>query len=93
MKICQIAIFPLQSNNPIETAIPIWTYCVISRILRLSNLSAAEPPSIVNASIGKPAQRFTNPSIKAEVVSVAITQPCAITCIHVPVSEIALPMI
>jgi hypothetical protein len=83
----------LQINSPSETAIPIWRYWVINKILRLSNRSAADPPTIVNASIGKPEQRFTKPSMSAEVVSAVITQSCAITCIHVPVSEMALPMI
>jgi len=87
-----MAISPLQIYNPIETAMAIWMYCVINKILRLSNLSAVEPPIIVRASIGNPAQSWTNPSINAEVVSVAITQPWVITCIQVPVSEIALPM-
>src|SRR2546430_8260909 len=50
--------------------------------------SAVDPPTIVSASIGKPEQRFTTPSIRAEVVSVVMTHPCAITCIQVPVSEI-----
>ena len=82
----------VQINNPIETAIPIWMYCVISKILRLSNLSAVQPPTIVSANIGSPEQSCANPSMKAEVVSVVMTQACAITCIHVPVSEIAEPM-
>ena len=71
---------------------PICTYCVIKRILRLSKRSAAEPPTIVSASAGNPPQRFTIPSIRAEFVSQVMTHHCAITCIQVPVSEIALPM-
>src|SRR5947207_9114786 len=88
-----MAIFPLQINNPIETAMAIWMYCVINKILRLSNLSAVEPPIIVRASIGNPAQSWNNPSINAEVVSVAITQTWVINCMQVPVSELSEPML
>ena len=47
---------------------------------------------MVSASVGMPAAKFTMPSMSAWFVSELITQPCAITCIQVPVSEIAEPM-
>ena len=37
-------------------------------------------------------RQFTRPSTKPRLVSVLMTQPCAITCIQVPVSEMAEPM-
>ena len=39
-----------------------------------------------------PAAKFTMPSTIALFVSELTTQACAITCIHVPVSEMAEPM-
>ena len=65
----------------------------MSRIARLSYLSAAEPPTIVSASIGNPAANCAIPSQTAFVVRVLMTYPRAMTCIQVPVSEIALPII
>ena len=46
---------------------------------------------MVSASIGKPAAKFAMPSRMALFVSVLINHPCAITCIHVPVSEMEVP--
>ena len=60
-------------------------------MVRLSPRSAAEPPSIDRAIIGIPATKFTIPSIIALLVSVVITQLCAINCIHVPVIEMLSP--
>ena len=75
-----------------QVRIAICTICVAIRIFRLSNRSAAEPPIIVSTSVGKPAARFTIPSMIALFGQRAMTQPCAITCIHVPVSEMSEPM-
>src|SRR5438034_10143026 len=47
---------------------------------------------MVRARVGRPASKLTMPKRIALFVSVLMTQPCAITCIHVPVSEIAEPM-
>jgi hypothetical protein len=42
--------------------------------------------------VGTPAAAAANPSRNPRLVSELITQPWAITCIHVPVSEMAEPM-
>ncbi len=73
MRICQIAILPVITNKPSPQASAICTYCVISKIFRLSNRSAAAPPIIVSRSIGKPAARLAMPNQSALVVSVLIT--------------------
>jgi hypothetical protein len=47
---------------------------------------------MVRKIIGNPAAKLTIPSMMALLVSVLMTQPWAITCIHVPVSEMDVPM-
>jgi hypothetical protein len=47
---------------------------------------------MVKASVGRPAAKLTRPSTSARSVSELSTHPCAITCIQVPVSEMAEPM-
>ena len=54
--------------------------------------SAAEPPNMVRKIIGRPAAKLTIPSMIALSVRVLITQPWAMICIQVPVSEIEVPM-
>ncbi len=66
--------------------------CVQTRILRLSKRSASEPPNMVRKIIGNPAAKLTIPSMIALFVRVLITQPWAMICIQVPVSEIEVPM-
>ena len=74
------------------SASAICTTWVQTRILRLSKRSATDPPNMVRKIIGNPAAKLTIPSMIALSVRVLMTQPCAITCIQVPVSEMEVPM-
>ena len=47
---------------------------------------------MVRKIIGKPAAKLTMPSMIALSVSVLMTQPWAMICIQVPVSEMEVPM-
>ena len=91
--ICQIWIRLVRTSQPSPTANAICAICVAIRIFRLSNRSAAEPPIMVSARVGTPAAKLAIPRRIALFVSVLMTHPWAMTCIQVPVSEIAEPMI
>ena len=79
-------------SSPTTIASAICTTWVQTRIRRLSKRSAIEPPNMVRKIMGRPAAKLTMPSMIALSVSVLITQPCAMICIQVPVSEIEVPM-
>lgn len=89
---CQIWIRPVKIRKPTTTASAICTTWVQMRILRLSKRSAADPPSMVRKIIGKPAAKLTIPSMIALFVRVLMTQPWAMICIQVPVSEMEVPI-
>ncbi len=89
---CQIWMRPLKMRKPIVSASAICTTWVQMRIRRLSKRSATEPPNMVRKIMGRPAAKFTIPSMIALFVSVLMTQPWAMICIHVPVSEMQVPM-
>ena len=69
----------------------ICTMFVVTRMRRLSNLSATVPPYIVRASMGMALVKLTRPSMIALLVRPVITQLCAMVCIQVPVMEMVSP--
>ena len=68
------------------------TDCVTTISARLSNRSAITPPHAPNSSVGTNWSAITNPTAKPLLSDRSSTsQPSAIVCIHVPMSDVPWP--
>jgi hypothetical protein len=88
---CQICTTPVPTKTPRTAAKTSEAQFVHSKVRRLSTRSAMAPAYSVSSRIGIEPHAAT-PAIKAgSGVILRISQPCAVCCAHVPISEIRLP--
>ena len=89
---CQSRTSPLIVSRPRTSACSPISDCNSTISRRLSSRSASTPPYGASTSTGRVCNATTSPNAALEWVSVSTSQACAVTCIQVPISEIAWPV-
>ena len=89
---CQIWIRPVKTSKPRMSASAICQICVAIRIFAFIVTIGRRAANHGQQKRRDAGAKFTIPSMIALFVSVLMTQPWAMTCIQVPVSEMSEPM-